>query len=212
MKSYLALCILFLSIASGAIAADKAQHFKEERLVEKYAGDIVAVRLQLDNVTIQKGVKVKTGTAMLTIPSKVVEIGLGNNVSVFRYSDAPKIVISTENIETFQMTSSDLNIYQILDYMFTKTSKDNSSEVKYPSDLWNELMLIKKGFFKNGSKAYLYDNTPLKIYYIAKAGEPFTNIAWAVNIDKPNLALRIESNMDSNTFRKILLSIKLKEK
>ncbi len=76
----------------------------------------------------------------------------------------------------------------------------------------NELMMIKHGLLEQSSKAFISEKGAITIYFIADAGMPFNNIARAVDTKKPDYALRIESNMETNRFKEIVFSIKVKEK
>lgn len=72
-------------------------------------------------------------------------------------------------------------------------------------------MLMKKVFLEKSGKAFLFKTTSFTVYFIPDAGDPFNNITWVVDENKPDSALRIESNMDATKFKEILFSIKLLE-
>ena len=199
-------------MANHAIAADKVEPGQNLLPCEKKGCFVVADRMPWKENKQRQGLRVKSGTFVVTIPSNVMWIGLGSTVTVFRYDSAPHIVIGMETKETFQLTSKEINLSQALEHIFTNTPKDQKISDRYNIELWNRLMLMKMGFLDKSGKAFVFEKAPLTVYFIPDSGEQFNNVAWAVDSGNPNSALRIESNMDEKIFEDILYSIKLKEK
>jgi hypothetical protein len=212
MKVFLSFLLLLSFIANDVIAADKGESGQNLPNRADKGCFVVASRVPWKAAPQTQVLQVKSGPFVIAIPSNIIEVSIGGTVTVFRYDNIPHIVIGTETKDTFQLTSTDISLSKALEVIFTKTPKNLKIANKYGKELWNELMTIKKGFLERSGKAFIFEKRPLTIYFIPDAGKPFNNIAWAVDTDKPNSALRIESNVDTNSFKNILFSIKPKEK
>lgn len=207
--------LIFLMVTSfmtiDVSAADGSKHSKNINKNEERDCLVIATKDSWKESRMIQGLKVKSGTFVVTIPSDVIWVGLGTTVTVFRYDKAPHVVIGTENRNTLQLGSNDISMSHALEIVFTKTPKDRKLLKKINRELWDKLMSVKKGLLGKAGKSYLYEKASLTVYFIPDAGEPFNNIAWVVDADNPNCALRIESNMDAGKFKDILFSIKTKE-
>lgn len=212
MKLILTFLFLLTFMTVGVVAADNIQHYQTNNACEDKGCFVVADKEPWGKTTQMQGMNIKSGPFVVTIPSNVILVGLGNTVTVFRYEKSPHIVIGTETKDTFQLSSNEISLSQALEVLFTKTPKDHKASDKIEKELWNKLMLIKSGLIGKSDKLLIYNKARLTVYYIPKAGEPYNNIAWVVDTEKQNSALRIESNMDVNKFKSILFTIKSKEK
>lgn len=168
---------------------------------------MVATSLLLKKTLQKQGLRVKSGPFVVTIPANVTWVGLGGTVTVFKYHHAPPIAIGMETNDTFQLNSKDINLSRALKHIFTNTPNDLEMSNRYNSELWNKLMLMKKGFLEKSGKAFFFETRSLSVYFIPAADEPFNNIAWAVHNNNPDSALRFESNMNATKFEEILFSI-----
>lgn len=180
----------------------------------------VAVKVLLEEIAEAKDIKVRIGTLVVGIPANVTRIDIAKSsaLTVFRYETSPHVIISSETEETFQMvklTSKTISLSEAMEIIFTKTLKDSDVTSKYDKELLNNLMWIKKGFMGGGKEAYVYEKGMVKIYYLPNGGPPYRNLAWAIDSEYPNFALRVESDLSVTDFSQILYSItsiKRKEK
>ena len=180
----------------------------------------VAVKVALEEKAEAKDLKIKIGTMTVDIPPNITRIDMAKSSAlvVFRYETAPNIMITTETDETFQMnklTSKSVSLSEALDIIFTKTLKDNDVTSKYDKVFLNNLMWLKKGYMEGAKEAFVYDKGKVKIYYIPNGGSPYKNLAWAVDSEYPNFALRLQSDLSVTDFTQIIYSItsiKRKEK
>ncbi len=181
----------------------------------------VAVTIPLEETSFKKNLKIQIGSLVVEIPPNVTKVDLARSpisATVFRYETAPPIMISTETDETLslrELTSKPISLFESMEIIFTKTLKDSDVTSKYDEELLNKLMLIKKELLGGERKAFVYSKKQLKIYYISHAGEPYKNLAWAIDPKFPNQALKIASNLSENDFIAIIysaVSLKAKEK
>jgi hypothetical protein len=212
MKIFLTILIVFSFITNDVIAAGIADYNHNVSTCKGKGCFVVASRLPWEEMPQIYGLKVKSGPFVVTIPPNVISVGIGNTVTVFRYDKTPHIVIGTETKDTFQLTTKDISLSQALKIIFTSTPKDHKVSDKYNKELWNSLMLAKKGLLEQAGKAFIYKKGRLTAYYIPDAGEPYKNIAWVIDKNNQNSALRIESNMEVDKFKDILFSTRVKEK
>lgn len=212
MKILILVLLLVFIITSDAIADNKSDAGQNLPNVADKESFVVASEVPWKAAPQELVLEVKSGPFVIALPPDIIKISLGSTVTVFRYANTPHIVIGTETIDTFQLTSKDISLSQVLELIFTKTPEDLKIADKYGKELWTELMAIKKGFLEKSGKAFVYEKGPLTVYFIPDAGIPFNNVAWVVDKEKPNSALRIESNINTNKFKEILLSIKPREK
>lgn len=172
--------------------------------------NVIAQKVVLEAKAETRDLKVRIGPMVVGIPANVTRIDVGHLLTVFRYETAPHISISTETDETFQMkklTSKPVTLSETLDIIFTKTLKDSDLTAKYDQEFLNKLMWIKKGFLEKSGEAYVYDKGRVRIYYIPEGGSPSRNLAWAVDLEHPNVAIRMESDLSVTSFAQILYSI-----
>jgi len=212
MKILLTFLFLITFMAGGVVAADNIQQFKDFPECKDKGCFVVAVKEPWKEISDTQGMKVKSGPFVLTVPSKVIWVGLGGTVTVFRYDKSAPISIGTETKDTFQLSSNDISLSQALEVLFTKTPKEYKASDKYEKELFNRLMIIKKGLLVKSDKIFIYKKGELTVYYIPKAGEPYNNIAWVVDAKNKNFALRIESNVNEDIFKNLLFAVKTKEK
>jgi hypothetical protein len=114
-----------------------------------------------------------------------------------------------------KLTSKPISLSEAMEIIFTKTLKDIDVTRKYDRELLNNLMWLKKGFMEGGKEAYVYEKGRVKIYYLPNGGPPYRNLAWAIDSEHPNFALRVESDLAVTDFAQIIYSItsiKKKEK
>lgn len=212
MKIFLQVFMLFALMTNEVTAAEKVEQVQKQPSCKGKGCYVVAARELWQRTPQTRGLGVKSGQFVVKIPSNIASVGIGKTVTVFRYDNAPPVVIGIETIQTFELNAKDINLFEVLEVIFTNTPKDYDISNKYSMNIWNKLMLVKQGFLEQSEKAYIYTKAPLFVYYIPGAGKPFNNIAWAVDKNNPDTALRIESNMSASKFKEILFSIILKEK
>jgi hypothetical protein len=170
----------------------------------------IAVKVVLEEKNETRDLKIRIGSMAVSIPSNVTRIDLAKSLTVFRYETAPHITLSTETYETFRndkLTSKPISISEAMVIIFTKTLKDSDITSKYDKELLNNLMWIKKGFMEGAKEAFVYDKGSVKIYYLPNGAPPSRNLAWAIDSEHPNVAIRLESDLSQNSFIKILYSI-----
>jgi len=181
---------------------------------------VIAEKISLKETPDTKGVKIRTGSFSLTIPSNPVAINShpSSTLIVYKYENAPQIVISTETDTDYFLhgfTTKPPSIQAFMEIIYSKTPKDFDITSTYDKESWNALMWFKKQIVGKNNKTYIYDKGKLRIYYETGVDRvPHKNAAWAIDSDNPNSALRLESNMAEADFKKILCSIisKTKEK
>lgn len=215
------LVALTLFIFMSVIIAD-ASELKRDLLppcLDEGCSD-VAVKVVLEEMAEANDIKIRIGSLVVGIPANVTKIDIAKSsaLTVFRYETDPHINISAETEETFQLiklTSNPISLSEAMEIIFTKTLKDRDVTSKYDKELLNNLMWIKKGFMKGGKEAYVYEKGRVKIYYLPNGGPPYRNLAWAIDSEHPNFALRVESDLSVTDFAQIIYSItsiKTKEK
>ncbi len=173
MRIFITLLLVFSFMAYEANAAGNAKYYRDLTNCKGKGCFVVATKLPWAELSKANGVKIKYGLFLLTIPPDIVQVSLGSDVTVFRYTKIPHIALSTETKETFQLTSEEINLSQALDVIFTNTPKDHKLSANYNKELWNNLMLAEMGLLDHAGKAFIYKNGRLTAYYIPDAGEPF---------------------------------------
>jgi|GEM_PF-6465359 len=177
---------------------------------------IVAEKIALKETTDTKGLKIRTGLFGVIIPSNLISISSSpqSSLTVYRYENRPSISICTETDHDYLLrglTTKPPSIQAFMEIVYAKVPKDFDVTGTYDKETWNALMWLKKLIVEKNSKIYIYERGSLKIYYETGIDrEPSRNAAWAIDSDNPNLALRLESNMDAADFKTILLSITTK--
>lgn len=179
---------------------------------------VIAEKISLKESTDTKGLKIRTGLFNVTLPSNPAAINShpSSTLIVYKYENAPHITISTETGNDYLFrgfTTKPPSIQAFLEIIYTKTPKDYDVTSTYDKESWNAFMWFKKQVVEKNTKIYIYDKGKLKIYYETGVDRvPSQNAAWAIDSENPNLALRLESNMNEADFKKILFSITTKTK
>ncbi len=204
--------ITLLAFVLMSINVAMADEIKRETLppCDDQSCSAVAVKIALEEKTEPDDLKIKLGSMVVGIPPNVTRIDIGHDLTVFRYETAPHIVISKETDETFQMnklTSKPVSLYETMEIVFTKTLKDSDVTSKYDKEFLNKLMWMKKSFMEGGKEAFVYDKGKVKIYYLPNGGISYRNLAWAIDSERPNVAIRLDSDLSVTEFAQIVYSI-----
>ncbi|NTW16383.1 MAG: hypothetical protein HGA41_02850 [Syntrophaceae bacterium] len=214
MVRFLACVALALLAASPALAGD----MKNEVLppCEDQACNHVAKTITLPEAAVATELKIRMGSMILEIPSAVTRIDMAKSVTVFRYEVSPPVLLSVETDKTvpfLNVKSPPVSLNDAMQIIFTKTVKDRDITEKYDAAVVNRLMWAKKELWGKSGEAYVYTRENIRIYYIPGSGDPFKNLAWAIDSRYPDTAIRLESNHHRNDFLKMVYSIRLlKEK
>lgn len=177
---------------------------------EDTACNVVAKKITLETRTETKNLKIRIRSFTIGIPLNVTRIDIGNSLTVFRYETSPQISISTETDETLQFLKlgpRPISLSEVFNIIFNKTLKDPDITSTYDKETVNKLMWIKKGFLKKSAEAYVYEKGRVKIYYIPDGVAASRNLAWAIDSEHPNVAIRLESDLSVTDFAQILYSI-----
>lgn len=183
---------------------------------EEQACNPVATVITLPEAPAAKELKIRMGSMILDIPSGVTRIDMAKSVTVFRYETSPPVLISMETDKTVPFLNEEsphLSLNDAMKIIFTRTPKDRDITNKYGATIVNRLMLAKKDLWGKSGEAYVYTKGRISIYYIPDGGDPYKNLAWAIDSRYPDTAIRLEGNHLRNDFLKIIYSIRaLKEK
>ncbi len=103
MKTLLTVLVLFAFMANDVVFVEKVQQVQKLLLCEKRGCFVIADTLSWEKTSQKRGVKVKSEQFVVTIPANVIWVSLGSTVTVFKYNNAPPIVIGTETSDTSQL-------------------------------------------------------------------------------------------------------------
>lgn len=214
MARFLACVALALLAANPAIAGNTNNDVLPP--CEDRACNPVAKTIILPEAETATELKIRMGSMVLEIPSAVTRIDMAKSVTVFRYETSPPILLSVETDKTLpflNVKSPSLSLNDSMRIIFTKTLKDRDVTEKYDAAIVNQLMWAKKELWGNSGEAYVFTRGRISIYYIPDSGDPYKNLAWAIDSRYPDAAIRLESNHPRNDFLKMVYSIQiLKEK
>ena len=214
MVRFLACLALALLAAGPAVADDMKNEVLPQ--CEDQACNHVAKTITLPEAAVATELKIRMGSMILEIPSVVTRIDMAKSVTVFRYEASPPVLLSVETDKTvpfLNTQSPTISLNDAMRIIFTKTAKDRDIAEKYDAAIVNRLMWVKKELWGKSGEAYVYTRGSICIYYIPGSGDPFKNLAWAIDSRYPGTAVRLESNHLRNDFLKMVYSIRLlKEK
>lgn len=199
-----------LLTANAALASD-VQSDSLPPCVDKDC-HLVATTITLPEATATTDLKIRMGSLIVEIPSRVTRIDIAKTATVFRYETSPPVVVSAETEKTvpfLESQSQPISLSDALQMIFNGTAKDQGIVEKYESSLLNRLMWVKKELLGNSGEAYVYHLGSIRIYYAPNSDGPYKNLAWAIESKYPDTAIRLESNCLRNDFLKILFSIRL---
>lgn len=214
MARFLAcMAIVFLAV-SPVVAGDMKKDILPP--CAEQACNPVATSISLPEAVAAKELTIRMGSMILEIPSGVTRVDMAESVTILRYETSPAVLISREtdkSVPFLNVKSPHLSLNDAMRIIFTGTPRDRDIAEKYDAAIVNRLMWAKKELWGKSGEAYVYTRGTINIYYIPDGGDPYKNLAWAIDSRHPDTAIRLEGNHLRNDFLKIIYSIRmLKEK
>lgn len=195
MKIFI-LATVFLSITAINIRAEDTIELSNS--TKSTIKDESILNYESDSIEIIfRGIKLK-------IAKNLKSIGIGENIAIFKFYHQPEIVISTETAQTLNLQLTDLNLNEF--FQLALVNKPNLDlEHLSTNDFLNNLANdFKCAFLKDSSTIEVFENEKLHAYQIYESKEPFKNMAWIINKNNNESAVRIESNISEKDFKSLI--------
>ncbi|GLI38317.1 hypothetical protein KI811_16765 [Geobacter hydrogenophilus] len=146
------------------------------------------------------------------VPSDVASVGIGDNLSVFRFKNGEPLLLGCETFSALKLPKRGLSVIEAANVLFTKTPKDPEPSGKDNRKSWRLMLSMKRGLFQTNPRLAVYRKGPVTIYQITKGPGPYRNVALVSHAHSRNFLMRLESNCETNKFVEILSTISVKEK
>lgn len=196
MKIFI-LIVLLLSITLNNIRAEetiKHSNFNQKTINEDskttYKNDFVIINYGGMNFHLKTNLK---------------SIGIGENIAIFKYYNHPEIVISTETSQTLNLQGMNFNLDDFFQLAFFSNSHQAIENISTNDGFNSFVKEFKCAFLKDTSTIEVFENQKLRAYQINESKEPFKNMAWIINKNNNESAVRIESNISNEDFKKLIL-------
>lgn len=146
------------------------------------------------------------------VPSDVDSVGIGDNLSVFRFKSGEPLLLSSETFSALNLPKRGLSVIEAADVLFTKTPKDPEPSGNDDRKSWRLMLSMKRGLFHTIPRLAVYRKGPLTIYQITEGPDPYRNVALVSHAHYQNYLMRLESNCEIKKFIGVLSTISVKEK
>nr|WP_246561783.1 hypothetical protein [Geobacter grbiciae] len=159
-----------------------------------------------------ESITVLFGGGSFRVPSDVASVGIGDNLSVFRFKSGEPLLLSRETFSALKLPKRGLSVIEAANVLFTKTPKDPEPSGKDDRKSWRLMLSMKRGFFSTNPRLAVYRKGPVTIYQITEGPGPYRNVALVANAHSRNFLMRLESNCEDKKFIEVLSTISAKEK